>query len=37
MTAGEIRKGVYLDLEDPLQKFGEACRKELHNLYHSAV
>ena len=37
MTAEEIRKGVYLDLEDPLQKFGEACRKELHNLYHSAV
>jgi hypothetical protein len=37
MTAEEIRKGAYLDIEDPLKEFGEACRKELNNLYHRAV
>jgi len=37
MTAEEIRKGAYLDIEDPLKEFGEACRKELNSLYHRAV
>jgi hypothetical protein len=37
MTAEEIRKGAYLDFEDPLKEFGEACRKELHELYPKAV
>jgi hypothetical protein len=37
MTAEEIRKGAYLDFEDPLKEFGETCRKELHELYPKAV
>ena len=37
MTAEEIRQGAYLDIEDPVKEFGEACRKELNNLYHRAV
>jgi hypothetical protein len=36
MTAEEIRAGAYLDIEDPLKEFGEACRNELDRLYHAA-
>lgn len=36
LTAEEIRKGAILDMEDPLQEFGEACRKELNELYRRA-
>jgi hypothetical protein len=37
LTAEEIRKGAYLDIEDPLKQFGEACRNELNTLYRSAT
>ena len=37
LTAEEIRKGAYLDIEDPLKQFGEACRNELNLLYRSAT
>jgi len=37
MTAEEIRKGAYLDIEDPLKEFGEACRNELNKLYRAAA
>jgi hypothetical protein len=37
MTAEEIRAGAYLDIEDPLKEFGEACRNELNRLYHDAT
>jgi hypothetical protein len=37
MTAEEIRQGAYLDIEDPVKEFGEACRKELNDLYRRAV
>jgi hypothetical protein len=36
MTAEEIRKGTYLDIEDPLKEIGEACRNELNKLYRIA-
>jgi hypothetical protein len=36
MTADEIRKGAYLEIEDPLKEFGEACRNELNKLYRVA-
>ena len=36
MTAEEIRTGAYLDIEDPLKEFGEACRNELNKLYRAA-
>jgi len=37
MTAEEIRQGAYLDIEDPVKEFCEACRKELNDLYRRAV
>ena len=37
LTAEEIRSGAYLDIEDPLKEFGEACRNELNKLYTSAT
>jgi hypothetical protein len=36
MTAEEIRKGAYLEIEDPLKEFGQACRNELNKLYRIA-
>ena len=37
LTAEEIRSGAYLDIEDPLKEFGQACRNELNKLYSSAT
>ena len=37
MTEEDIRRGVYLDIEDPVKEFGEACRKELNRLYRVAA
>jgi choline dehydrogenase len=37
MTADEIRNGAYLNIEDPLQEFGNACRNELNKLYSAAT
>ena len=37
MTAEEIRNGAYLNIEDPLKEFGEACRNELNKLYGAAT
>jgi hypothetical protein len=37
MTAEEIRNGAYLNIEDPLKEFGEACRNELNKLYSAAT
>jgi hypothetical protein len=37
MTAEEIRSGAYLNIEDPLKEFGEACRNELSGLYRAAT
>ncbi len=37
MTAEEIRQGAYLNIEDPLKEFGEACRNELNKLYRAAT
>jgi hypothetical protein len=37
MTAEEIRKGAYLNIEDPLKEFGEAYRNELNKLYSAAT
>jgi len=28
---------TYLDIEDPLKEFGEACRNELNKLYRVAT
>ena len=36
MTEEDIRRGAYLDIEDPVKEFGEACRKELNRLYRAA-
>ena len=36
LTAEEIRDGAYLNIEDPLKEFGEACRNELNKLYRVA-
>ena len=36
LTADEIRKGAYLEIEDPLKQFGEAARSELNKLYRLA-
>jgi hypothetical protein len=30
MTEEDIRRGAYLDINDPVKEFGEACRKELN-------
>jgi hypothetical protein len=37
MTEEDIRRGAYLDIEDPVKEFGEACRKELNRLYRAAA
>jgi hypothetical protein len=37
LTAEEISRGTFLDMEDPLKEFGEACRNELNRLYSSAT
>jgi hypothetical protein len=37
MTEEEIRRGAYLEIRDPVKEFGDACRKELHRLYHRAA
>jgi hypothetical protein len=37
MTEEDIRRGAYLDIEDPVKEFGEACRKELNRLYRVAA
>ena len=36
MTEEEIRRGAYLEVKDPVKEFGEACRKELRQLYRAA-
>ena len=36
MTEEDIRRGAYLDIKDPVKEFGEACRKELNQLYRAA-
>jgi len=37
MTEEEIRRGAYLEIKDPVKEFGQACRKELSQLYHAAA
>jgi hypothetical protein len=37
MTEEDIRRSAYLDIEDPVKEFGEACRKELNKLYRVAA
>jgi hypothetical protein len=37
MTEEDIRRGAYLDIQDPVKEFGEACRKELKSLYRAAA
>ena len=37
LTAEEIRQGAYLNIEDPLKEFGEACRNELNKLYRATT
>ena len=37
MTEEDIRRGAYLDIQDPVKEFGEACRKELSRLYRAAA
>jgi hypothetical protein len=36
MTDEDIRRGAYLEIKDPVQEFGQACRKELNRLYRAA-
>jgi hypothetical protein len=36
MTEEDIRRGAYLEIKDPVKEFGEACRKELNQLYRAA-
>jgi hypothetical protein len=36
MTEEDIRRDAYLDIKDPVKEFGEACRKELNQLYRAA-
>jgi hypothetical protein len=36
MTDEDIRRGAYLEVEDPVKEFGEACRRELGRLYRAA-
>jgi hypothetical protein len=35
MTEEEISRGAYLEIRDPVKEFGEACRKELNQLYRA--
>ena len=37
LTADQIRNGAYVNIEDPLKEFGEACRNELNKLYRVAT
>jgi hypothetical protein len=37
MTEEDIRRGAFLDIQDPVQAFGEACRRELAKLYRVAA
>jgi hypothetical protein len=37
MTEEDIRRGAYLEVQDPVKEFGEACRKELRQLYRAAA
>jgi hypothetical protein len=37
MTAEEIHRAAFCDIEDPLKEFGEACRNELNRLYRAAA
>ena len=37
MTAEEIHRAAFCDIEDPLKEFGEACRNELNGLYRAAA
>jgi hypothetical protein len=37
MTEEDIRRGAYLEIRDPVREFGEACRKELNQLYRKAA
>jgi hypothetical protein len=34
---GRHSPGAYLDIQDPVKEFGEACRKELKRLYRAAA
>jgi hypothetical protein len=36
MTEEDISRGAYLEIRDPVKEFGEACRKELNQLYRAA-
>jgi hypothetical protein len=35
MTAEDIRRQAYLEIQDPVKEFGEACRRELKRLYRA--
>jgi len=37
MTEEDIRRGVYLDIEDPVKELVEGGRKELNRLYRVAA
>jgi hypothetical protein len=37
MTAEEIHRVAFCEVEDPLKEFGEACRNELNKLYSAAA
>ena len=37
LTSEDIRSGAFLDIEDPLKEFGQACPNELNKLYSSAT
>jgi hypothetical protein len=36
MTAEDIRRHAFLEIEDPVKEFAEACRRELNRLYRAA-
>jgi hypothetical protein len=36
MAEEDISRGAYLEISDPVKEFGEACRKELNQLYRAA-
>lgn len=36
MTVEDIRRQAFLEIEDPVKEFGEACRKELQRFYREA-
>ena len=37
MTAEDIRRGAFLEIEDPVKEFSQACRKELKRLSRAAA